>query len=241
MKNKFNLKSLVMGAIVGGMLTTGVAYATSQLNSIDVSFNPVSFVYNGEPLELGEGQQSFIYEGTTYVPLRWLSESLGKTVEWDEMSRTITIHDQVKEEIADPGEEISEEEQEAVNQAEEEQEAVELTDVELALDKEVYHPDDVIHFEIVNNGTGTISFGRPFGLEIWQNEAWVELQLELMFTMEMLYLDEGETFTQSIDLSQLELEIGKYKLTKHVFDEENQQPRMLSGTFEIKFGIMEQG
>lgn len=41
-----------------------------------------------------------IKHGTTYVPLRFISESLGASVEWDEKNQTIFIHSNVAEQIA---------------------------------------------------------------------------------------------------------------------------------------------
>lgn len=97
MKNKLNVKSLVIGTIFGGMLMSGVSYASSHLTSIDVSIAPITFLHNGQQVELEDGKNSFIYEGSTYVPVRWISETLGKKVEWDEGSRTISISDPSEE------------------------------------------------------------------------------------------------------------------------------------------------
>lgn len=40
-----------------------------------------------------EGQGGFIYQGTTYVPIRFVSESLGQKVTWDGKSKSIYIGD----------------------------------------------------------------------------------------------------------------------------------------------------
>ncbi|MGO4276406.1 stalk domain-containing protein, partial [Paenibacillus sp. TAF58] len=44
--------------------------------------------------------KGFIYEGSTYVPLRFISEALGKKVEWDEENETIWIGNNPKHVVA---------------------------------------------------------------------------------------------------------------------------------------------
>lgn len=228
MKRRFDIKTLIAGSIIGGLLTTGVGYAASHLVTIEVSMNPVQFVYNGEPLELEEDKPSFIYDGSTYVPLRWLSESLGKTVEWDEEKRIIYITDQdtmVEGQVGEqPGQdgEVKPDEDEGENVA-----------IQLVLDKEVYSANDVLEFQIINGGSEAISFGRPFGLEYLKDGKFVEYPMDLAFTMELLILGEQETFTQSVDLGQIGLKEGTYRLIKTIHDLETGAPTQLSATFEV--------
>lgn len=227
MKNKFNLKTLIAGGLIGGLLTTGVGYAASQLTTIEVNLTPVHVVYNGESLELEDGKPSFIYDGSTYVPLRWLGESLGKRVEWDEQSRTIYIHDQDVKEEQQVDEEPNQDEKD------QQEDGTETGAAQLVLDKEEYAVNDVLEFSIVSDGSGTISFGRPFILEELKDGEWVEYPMDLAFTMELIILAEQETFVQSVDLGLIGLKEGTYKLIKSVYDEENETPALLSATFEV--------
>lgn len=50
----------------------------------------VSYVFNGSIKALPAGQSSFILNGSLYVPLRFLSESAGNNISWDQKTKTIT-------------------------------------------------------------------------------------------------------------------------------------------------------
>lgn len=49
-----------------------------------------SYVFNGSTKALPAGQSSFILNGSLYVPLRFLSESVGHNISWDQKTKTIT-------------------------------------------------------------------------------------------------------------------------------------------------------
>ncbi|WP_282935572.1 peptidylprolyl isomerase [Paenibacillus sp. RC67] len=84
------LKGLVLGLSLGVMLTGSVAYASGS--QIEVYFQNIKYMFDGivkTPTE--EQGQGFIYNGTTYVPLRFVSEALGKEVQWDGDTQTAWI------------------------------------------------------------------------------------------------------------------------------------------------------
>jgi hypothetical protein len=70
--------------------------ANSGNNASAVSKNLVlnqvkaSYVFNGATKALPTGQSSFILNGSLYVPLRFLSESVGHNISWDQKTKTIT-------------------------------------------------------------------------------------------------------------------------------------------------------
>ncbi|MBP1934761.1 stalk domain-containing protein [Ammoniphilus resinae] len=82
------MKKILTGFLLGSIFFSGISFAASK---IDVSFLPLSFYIDGEKKELSQGQQGFIYNGTTYVPLRFIGESLGKEVEFYK-GKTNTIY-----------------------------------------------------------------------------------------------------------------------------------------------------
>jgi hypothetical protein len=105
---KMNLKSFVVGAIIGGVLFSGIGYAASNLTTIEVNLEPVSFKFNNEAIQTSDKPNyvlsgteyvpaSFIYKGTTYVPARFVGETIGMNVEWESSSRTVAIVDTRKE------------------------------------------------------------------------------------------------------------------------------------------------
>ena len=49
-----------------------------------------SYVFNGSTKVLPAGQSSFILNGSLYVPLRFLSESVGNNISWDQKTKTVT-------------------------------------------------------------------------------------------------------------------------------------------------------
>ncbi|MDF9844054.1 hypothetical protein M2105_005068 [Paenibacillus sp. PastF-1] len=49
-----------------------------------------SYVFNGSAKAVPAGQSSFILNGSLYVPLRFLSESVGNKISWDQKTKTIT-------------------------------------------------------------------------------------------------------------------------------------------------------
>jgi foldase protein PrsA len=84
------VKGLVLGLTIGVMLTGSIAYANGS--QIEVYFKNIKYMFDGyEKNPTPEQGQSFIYNGTTYVPLRYVSETLGKEVQWDGDTETIWV------------------------------------------------------------------------------------------------------------------------------------------------------
>jgi hypothetical protein len=75
------------GALVFGSI--GVAAASSS-KTIDVLFN-VNDVKINNISKMPE-QAPFIYNGSTYVPLRYIAENLGSEVRWDSQNQTVVIN-----------------------------------------------------------------------------------------------------------------------------------------------------
>ncbi|MCZ8521433.1 MULTISPECIES: peptidylprolyl isomerase [Paenibacillus] len=89
MNDKF--KGLVLGLTLGTMLTGSAVYAAGA-SQIEVVFREIKYLFDGvEKQPTAEQGQSFIYNGTTYVPLRFVSEALGEKVEWDGDNNRIWI------------------------------------------------------------------------------------------------------------------------------------------------------
>lgn len=81
---------------VSSMLLLGLAgpaYAEQTPTAIDVYYAPMQFVFDSNVFAPPEGQQGFIYEGSTYVPLRFISYSLNKAVRWDANTYTVTVEE----------------------------------------------------------------------------------------------------------------------------------------------------
>jgi hypothetical protein len=83
------LKDITVGVVLGGVLFSGVAYAATS--SIEVEFLPLKYLFDGVEKKAPEGKTGFIYDGSTYVPLRFAAESLGKSVVYDDKNLAIHI------------------------------------------------------------------------------------------------------------------------------------------------------
>lgn len=57
---------------------------------IEVIYENLRYMVDGVEKEPSVGQ-GFIYNGTTYIPLRFAGEALGKDVSWDGSTKTVWI------------------------------------------------------------------------------------------------------------------------------------------------------
>ena len=85
---KKTLKSFVVGVIITTMFMS-TAVGAQIKNTIDVMFNTINIKINGEDQDI----DNFLYEGTTYVPLRDISDLFDKEVSWDSDTNTASIED----------------------------------------------------------------------------------------------------------------------------------------------------
>lgn len=83
------IKGFVLGFMCCAILSATVVYA-QDASQIEVYYNDLKFMFDGvqkKPVV----NQGFIHNGTTYVPLRFISEAFGKEVSWDGDNNTIWI------------------------------------------------------------------------------------------------------------------------------------------------------
>ncbi|GMQ60345.1 hypothetical protein AN1V17_47450 [Vallitalea sediminicola] len=99
-----NCKGFIIGFLVACVLcTTTFVYADEVVRSIDVVLNSINICANNKKVaEIGESYNlsngvtvpfSIMYKGTTYIPIRNVSEVLDKNIEWDQETRTVHIND----------------------------------------------------------------------------------------------------------------------------------------------------
>jgi hypothetical protein len=75
------IKEYLMNATSG---STPVSEKSVELNAVKASY-----VFNGSAKTIPSGQSSYLLNGSLYVPLRFLSESVGTEIKWDQKSKTI--------------------------------------------------------------------------------------------------------------------------------------------------------
>ncbi|OAS21863.1 copper amine oxidase N-terminal domain-containing protein [Paenibacillus oryzisoli] len=91
MKASQRLKVITGLSLAVMMGITAQASAAQAPLDVNVYQVPMHFTFDGKEYAPPEGQQGFIYEGTTYVPIRFISYSLDKAVNWDPTTYTVTI------------------------------------------------------------------------------------------------------------------------------------------------------
>lgn len=88
---------MLSGMLAGSVLTSA---ATVGAEPLQVALSQVKLMVNGSDKTPSGGTYwngaaqvplAFNYEGTTYMPIRYISESLGKPVEWDGSANTIWV------------------------------------------------------------------------------------------------------------------------------------------------------
>lgn len=91
----------ILTVSVAGILVIATAPVIADgieaaLNSVSISLNGDIVAESGESYTLRNGTEvpySILYEGTTYLPVRKLSELLGIEIGWDNDTRTVEIYD----------------------------------------------------------------------------------------------------------------------------------------------------
>lgn len=87
---KEKIKGLFAGLLIGSMITGSLAYASNG-NMIEVFYNIKDIKINKvSKMPIGD-QMPFTYKGTTFVPLRYISDNLGQNVKWEGSTQTIHI------------------------------------------------------------------------------------------------------------------------------------------------------
>ncbi|WP_141502202.1 copper amine oxidase N-terminal domain-containing protein [Paenibacillus luteus] len=85
-------KSPVLSVFLAMMMLSSLwtAAASAATTTIKTKTQPVQLKFDGQSLKLPDGQYAFIYEGRTYVPIRYISYALQKTVNWDGATATVS-------------------------------------------------------------------------------------------------------------------------------------------------------
>lgn len=100
-KNRLLLMSLVVMLLVSIVPAGAWAASTPAPKTISIKTQPINLFFDGQELKLPEGQYSFIYQGRTYVPIRYMSYALQKTVGWDADKFMVSINDPKEQELAE--------------------------------------------------------------------------------------------------------------------------------------------
>lgn len=96
---KKKLQGFVAGALIGATLTGGVVLAATGTKTIDVIYNNIKVYKDNVLCELKDANgtviEPFIYNGTTYMPVRGTANLAGMDVEWDGATKSVYLWDEV--------------------------------------------------------------------------------------------------------------------------------------------------
>ncbi len=87
MKNFFAL--LIIGVMT--ISSSILAFAKTGTQNTTITYNNIKIVVDGK--EVNYNTEPFIYDGTTYLPVRDIGEAIGKDVNWDGNNNTVYIGD----------------------------------------------------------------------------------------------------------------------------------------------------
>ena len=86
------------GFVIGCLfciLLTSVVFAKTGTETIQALYNNIKIYVDGIKIETkdvnGNNVEPFIYNGTTYLPVRAVGESIGKTVTWDGATQSVYL------------------------------------------------------------------------------------------------------------------------------------------------------
>ncbi|WP_250278188.1 stalk domain-containing protein [[Clostridium] colinum] len=84
------MKKFISGLLIGGIITTSVTAFAANMVNMQAVYSIKSLIVNG--VDTGKGNTAFVSNGTTYVPLRTVSDALGHKISWDSNTKTIYIN-----------------------------------------------------------------------------------------------------------------------------------------------------
>ena len=98
-------RKILVAVLCCSLALVTVAYATNATKTIQAAYMNIKLVIDGVPVtpkdSNGTTVEPFIYNGTTYLPVRAVGEALGKQVGWDgkgyniyldgRLAKTITV------------------------------------------------------------------------------------------------------------------------------------------------------
>lgn len=83
--------ALIVLVAVLFLASVSIVYATLGNKTITITYRNISIYING--VKKVPSNEPFIYNSSTYVPLRFVSEALDKEVKWDGTNNRIDIND----------------------------------------------------------------------------------------------------------------------------------------------------
>ena len=84
------MKKFISGLVIGGIIMTSATAFAANVVNMQAVYSVKSLIVNG--VDTGKGSSAFVSNGTTYVPLRTVSDALGHEISWDSNTKSIYIN-----------------------------------------------------------------------------------------------------------------------------------------------------
>ncbi len=92
---KKRLQGFVAGLLITTLLTGGMVYAKQVSETISVIYDNIKILIDGKEYQptdaSGNTVEPFIYNGTTYLPVRAIGNAFNKDVNWDAENNTVIL------------------------------------------------------------------------------------------------------------------------------------------------------
>lgn len=84
------MKKFILGFVTAAMFFGGIGTYAATSSKIDVLWNVKAIKFDG--VTKTPSNKPFVYNGSTYVPLRFVGENLNKEVLWDKATQSVLIN-----------------------------------------------------------------------------------------------------------------------------------------------------
>ncbi|GMK48360.1 hypothetical protein PghCCS26_54900 [Paenibacillus glycanilyticus] len=86
-----SLRHYTLMLLIVALCTVLPLTAGAASSSVTVKTQAVNLKFDGQSLALPDGQYAFIYQDRTYIPVRFISYALQKSVKWDQKTSKVTV------------------------------------------------------------------------------------------------------------------------------------------------------
>ncbi|WP_127498080.1 stalk domain-containing protein [Paenibacillus glycanilyticus] len=86
-----NLRHYTLMLLIVALCTVLPLTAGAASSSVTIKTQAVNLKFDGQSLALPDGQYAFIYQDRTYIPVRFISYALQKSVKWDQKTSKVTV------------------------------------------------------------------------------------------------------------------------------------------------------
>lgn len=99
--NKIALITLMLALLFSVSPLNAGAASSSVPSTVKVKTQQLNLIFDGQELKLPDKQYSFIYQGSTYVPIRYISYALQKSVGWNSEKKKVTVTEPTEKELVE--------------------------------------------------------------------------------------------------------------------------------------------